>query len=318
MKKVSDALWEIEKEGKMRVPARVIATEKMVASMGSDRTFGQLKNVATLPGIVSHALLMPDGHEGYGFPIGGVAAFDREQGGIVSPGGVGYDINCTSKDAKILTEFGFSMPIEKFAAQFESFERSGGYLVSVYSSALQVRSLSGSALSSAKPVAFMSKKADRRMLEVRTRCGKRLVCSEDHPILTRNGMKKAGELAEGKEIAVSLFEGVEFEAPQNFAGKVEELAIYAKLLGYFMGDGTLYTSGRKMRAIAYGKREDLEAMQKDVSRLGFHSHLCERRRKHSIETQYGKKEFSSSSCELHVYSREFCGKMLELGMPMGK
>jgi tRNA-splicing ligase RtcB len=316
--KIADGIWEMKKEGRMRVDARVFATEKMLSTMGKDRTFSQLKNVATLPGIVGKACLMPDGHEGYGFPIGGVAAFDPEQGGVVSPGGVGYDINCTSKDAKILTEFGFYMPIEKFATQFESFERSGGYLVSMYSSALQVRSLSGSMLSSAKPVAFMSKKADKRMLEVKARCGKKLVCSEDHPILTRKGMVKAGELAAGKEIAVSLFEGVEFEQPANFAGKVEELAIWAKLLGYMMGDGTLYTSGGKMRAVAYGKREDLEAMQKDVERLGFHSHIVERHRQHAIETQYGRKEFSSSNCELHVYSQEFCKKLAELGMPMGK
>ncbi|MCX8198194.1 MAG: RtcB family protein [Candidatus Micrarchaeota archaeon] len=77
----------------MRVPARVFANQSVVELMGKDRTFSQLRNVASLPGIVGHALLMPDGHEGYGFPIGGVAAFEMESG-IISPGGVGYDINC--------------------------------------------------------------------------------------------------------------------------------------------------------------------------------------------------------------------------------
>jgi tRNA-splicing ligase RtcB len=315
--KIADGIWEMPREGSMRVAARIFATDKMLSTMGKDRTFNQLKNVATLPGIVGKACLMPDGHEGYGFPIGGVAAFSMEEG-VISPGGVGYDINCLHANSKITTEFGFHMPIKEFASQFQSFERSGGYLVSVYSSALQVRSLAGSALSSAKPVAFMSKKADRRMLEVSTLCGKRLVCSEDHPILTRSGMVNAGGLAAGKEIAVSLFEGVEFEQPANFAGKVEELAIWAKLLGYMMGDGTLYTSGGKARAVAYGRREDLEAMQKDVSRLGFHSHIVERHRQHAIETQYGRKEFSSSNCELHIYSKGFCSKLAELGMPLGK
>ncbi|MEM4634027.1 MAG: RtcB family protein, partial [Candidatus Anstonellaceae archaeon] len=93
MKQIFQAVWEIEKEGKMRVPARVFANQNLIGLMGKDRTFTQLKNVASLPGIVGHALLMPDGHEGYGFPIGGVAAFDMEEG-IISPGGVGYDINC--------------------------------------------------------------------------------------------------------------------------------------------------------------------------------------------------------------------------------
>ncbi len=93
MEKVSDYVWRLRKEDGMRVPGIIFASEKMLAKMQNDRTLGQLRNVATLPGIVRAAYLMPDGHEGYGFPIGGVAAFKDEEG-IVSPGGVGYDINC--------------------------------------------------------------------------------------------------------------------------------------------------------------------------------------------------------------------------------
>ena len=93
MKQISDAVWELEQEGRMRVPARIFANQQVMNMMGKDRTFNQLRNVASLPGIVKNALLMPDGHEGYGFPIGGVAAFDMETG-VISPGGVGYDINC--------------------------------------------------------------------------------------------------------------------------------------------------------------------------------------------------------------------------------
>ncbi len=93
MEKIGDALWKIPKEGSMRVPALVFGTEKIIKKMKKDRTLEQIKNVASLPHIVKHALVMPDGHEGYGFPIGGVAAFDYEKG-IISPGGVGYDINC--------------------------------------------------------------------------------------------------------------------------------------------------------------------------------------------------------------------------------
>ncbi len=92
--KITDYLWEIpitEKEG-MRVPARIYATEKLLKEMDQG-VFEQITNVATLPGIQQHALCMPDGHWGYGFPIGGVAAFDTENG-IISPGGIGFDINC--------------------------------------------------------------------------------------------------------------------------------------------------------------------------------------------------------------------------------
>jgi tRNA-splicing ligase RtcB len=77
----------------MRVPARFYASEAMLDQILADRSLEQLVNVATLPGIRCHALAMPDIHEGYGFPIGGVAAFDLDEG-IISPGGIGYDINC--------------------------------------------------------------------------------------------------------------------------------------------------------------------------------------------------------------------------------
>ena len=93
--KISDTVWELPlsyKEG-MRVPARIIATEKLLREM-DDAVCDQVANVATLPGITSYALCMPDGHFGYGFPIGGVAAMDVEQGGVISPGGIGFDINC--------------------------------------------------------------------------------------------------------------------------------------------------------------------------------------------------------------------------------
>jgi tRNA-splicing ligase RtcB len=92
--KISDWVWEIpktEKEG-MRVPARIFASDTLLESMDKG-VFEQITNVACLPGIQKYALCMPDGHWGYGFPIGGVAAFDTEDG-IISPGGIGFDINC--------------------------------------------------------------------------------------------------------------------------------------------------------------------------------------------------------------------------------
>ncbi len=94
IKRVSEAVWEIPvsfKKG-MRVPARIIATEKLLKAMDAG-VFEQVTNVACLPGIQNYAFCMPDGHWGYGFPIGGVAAFDMESG-VISPGGIGFDINC--------------------------------------------------------------------------------------------------------------------------------------------------------------------------------------------------------------------------------
>lgn len=93
LKKVNDLVWEMPKMGQMRVPAFIYASEKLIEKIKQDKTLQQAANVATLKGIVKASYTMPDAHEGYGFPIGGVAAFDMDEG-IVSPGGVGYDINC--------------------------------------------------------------------------------------------------------------------------------------------------------------------------------------------------------------------------------
>jgi len=91
--KISETHWEIKRSGAMRVPAIIHASEELVRGM-DDKVREQLLNVTTLPGIVGAAHAMPDAHWGYGFPIGGVAAFDADQGGVISAGGVGFDISC--------------------------------------------------------------------------------------------------------------------------------------------------------------------------------------------------------------------------------
>lgn len=95
LNKLHDYLWEVPRSyrGDMLVPARVYADEAMLDALLTDRSLEQLVNVTTLPGIQRYAVAMPDAHEGYGFPIGGVAAVDADEGAI-SPGGIGYDINC--------------------------------------------------------------------------------------------------------------------------------------------------------------------------------------------------------------------------------
>jgi len=90
---IDEVRWEIPKEKGMNVPAKIFASEKIMRFMKKDKTLQQVKNVAYLPGIYKNSIVMPDGHQGYGFPIGGVAAFDAEKG-CISPGGIGYDINC--------------------------------------------------------------------------------------------------------------------------------------------------------------------------------------------------------------------------------
>ena len=94
LKKISDVEWEIPKTGDMNVPGRIFASEKLLKDIQKDDSLIQVRNVAMLPGIIRASLVMPDAHQGYGFSIGGVAAFDINKG-VISPGGVGYDINCS-------------------------------------------------------------------------------------------------------------------------------------------------------------------------------------------------------------------------------
>jgi tRNA-splicing ligase RtcB len=92
VQKVDEFRWRIPREGKMRVEGLVYASEAFIRSLREDPALEQVANVAQLPGIVGRSIAMPDIHWGYGFAIGGVAAFSPD-GGVVSPGGVGFDIN---------------------------------------------------------------------------------------------------------------------------------------------------------------------------------------------------------------------------------
>lgn len=107
LEKIDDYRWRIPKSYKpgMRVPGLIYANEKLLESIYKDKALEQVANVAFLPGILNYSLAMPDIHWGYGFPIGGVAATDIEAGGVVSPGGVGFDINCGVRLVKTNLEY---------------------------------------------------------------------------------------------------------------------------------------------------------------------------------------------------------------------
>ncbi|MEN6464404.1 MAG: RtcB family protein, partial [Syntrophaceae bacterium] len=93
LQKIDDYRWMIPRSGEMRVPGIIYSSRELMKELKNDESPAQVSNVAHLPGIVKYSLAMPDMHWGYGFPIGGVAAFDLNEG-VISPGGVGYDINC--------------------------------------------------------------------------------------------------------------------------------------------------------------------------------------------------------------------------------
>lgn len=113
-----DCIYEIAREGNMRVPGRVIASTTLMEELRGDVTLEQVANVAHLPGIAGYSWAMPDAHMGYGFPIGGVAATVPEDGGVISPGGVGYDINCGVRLATLnLTRTELLPRIERLVAR---------------------------------------------------------------------------------------------------------------------------------------------------------------------------------------------------------
>src|SRR5258705_2703431 len=92
LKRIDDYQWQLPKTGAMRVPGAIFADEGLIRTM-DEKVLEQVANVAMLPGIVKGSFAMPDAHWGYGFPIGGVAAFDADEDGVVSAGGVGFDIS---------------------------------------------------------------------------------------------------------------------------------------------------------------------------------------------------------------------------------
>src|SRR5512142_812687 len=112
LNKISEYEWEIPKSFRqdMRVPVRLFATRRLLDKVMEDQSLEQAVNAATLPGLVGQVVVMPDMHQGYGFPIGGVAA-TRYPDGVISPGAIGYDINCLAGDTAVLSEHGYTLPI---------------------------------------------------------------------------------------------------------------------------------------------------------------------------------------------------------------
>ncbi len=337
-KKIREGVWEFQDSG-MNVPARIYASDKLFHGI-EEGVFRQASNVAKLPGIQKASMVMPDAHYGYGFPIGGVAAFDMEKG-VISPGGVGYDINCLTEDSKVMTEFGCFKKIKNFEDDFITVD-TGNMLLKQSVFRLKSINLSSKIIENTKAIAFMKFKPKKEgIFEIKTESGFSIQATEDHPFLTKNGMVELKSLENGNDVAVSVFKGVEYEFSdglivekiKNISDQCENelnkrglLPLFensfatpylAKLLGYLIGDGIVYFSDNKGYVHAYGKKDDLEGMRTDIEKIGFTASVYKRERKHKIETQYGIKEFSSEAYELHVSSSSFARFLVELGMPLG-
>ncbi|MCC7552735.1 RtcB family protein [Candidatus Micrarchaeota archaeon] len=307
MKKINEAEWQVDKEGNMKVPITIIGTEKIVEQMKRDRTLNQIKNVASLPGIVKHALVMPDGHEGYGFPIGGVAAFDIENG-IISPGGVGYDINCLTGNTKIPTPYGWYMSIKEhnFLSNIELTTNGNTYL---FSTTQTYSVLSKQGISKVKN--FMYREHKGKIYKIKS-TGGTITCTGEHPIYTTEGKKCAKNINTEQGILTNPIIGVEYKKYKSLE-EDKRLSIITKIFGYLIGDGVVYKSNNKFYAVAYGKEEDLKKMMTDLKSIGYASKTYHRLRTHNING----KQFEADNWELHIYSKEFINELIGLGMPLG-
>ena len=330
LKRIDAYIWEIPQSYKrgMRVPGRVYADETLLEKMRGDLTLRQCANVACLPGIYKFSIVLPDGHQGYGFPIGGVAAFDAENG-VISPGGVGYDINCLPPNAEILTEDRYRIRVSELWKSTENVS-------------LIIYDVEEGHNDSSEVLFLLERESDPHMIRIYTEGGRLLEVTEDHPILTNKGYVLAKELRENNLVVVHPFEGVEYEKPMNVTILSEEdfencdrqitrylskigllplrlndrrIGIIARIVGYAIGDSSIVKAevndrGKKRERIItwfYGSSiESLEDLKRDVEKLGFKASSIYKRKRKSGE------EFS-----IKVSSKSFGLLLIKLGVPIG-
>ncbi len=341
--KLTDYSYMVEKKEGMHVPVKIFASEKLLQKMLEDNCIQQGINVAGLPGIKGWSIMMPDAHQGYGFSIGGVAAIDVKDG-CISPGGIGFDINCLTKDNLILSSYGYVKPIQEYEPDFIEVEHAHDQYTlkslkmrqSLMSFNQETKIITGKT-----PAYFMKRKYCGSVLQITSQLGNSITVTNEHPILTKQGMIKAGSLRKGDELAVYPFKGVTYEEPEHlllvdeiFTPEINrelkergllplslnnpKLPLLLKLFGYLLGDGSIYLSGKKGFVNAYGTEEDLLDIQKDISELGFSAKIYARTRDHTIPTRYGTVEFTAENCELHTSSKALAKLFFALGYPQGR
>jgi len=344
--RVGKYIWELPATARpdMRVPARLLGDKEMFEAAFRDRTVEQLINTTTLPGIVEYALAMPDFHQGYGFPIGGVAAMRTDEG-VISPGGVGYDINCLAGDSRVLHEYGYTCPIAEMVHGWD------GARLRCQNFEAQQEDSTGILLylNHNNPTAPV-----QRMV---TETGEEIIATADHPFWTPTGMVNLGDLRPGDRVAVYPFQGVPYEEPTHEAVSSDEelnavlarlgagsagkargqilahlrrrelwplrydspaLPPLLKLLGYVLGKGTLRFADGKGTVWFYGRPEDLEAIRADVTAIGFTpARVYTRRRQHRVQTTCDEYESEHPAYSFKVTSTTFAVLLAALGSPIG-
>ncbi len=325
----------------MRVPGLVFADERLLHQIVEEQALEQVANVATLPGIVGYSLAMPDIHWGYGFPVGGVAAF-RYEDGVISPGGIGFDINCLAGNSKILHEFGYYQGIEEFDRYWMT------QRIKCVNPHTEVRNT--------EILAFMKQsRPSTQVFDVITESGRRIVATAEHPLLTTRGMVPLEDLAPGHLVAIYPFEGVPYEAPSDevLVSEADLSRVYPrdrggngwnqvtqvlkargllplqmdnpklpyliKLMGFIEGDGSLsFSQSGYCQLALYGRPVDLGDIQRDVRAIGFTpSRLYKRQRSHAIQTTYGEKAFVATEFSVRCRSRALGLLLRCLGTTVG-
>jgi tRNA-splicing ligase RtcB (3'-phosphate/5'-hydroxy nucleic acid ligase) len=319
----------------------IYTNESMLEKMKKDRTLQQAVNAASLPHPVGNVLLMPDSHEGYGFPIGGVMAFDSNNG-IISPGAVGFDINCLHPETRITDEYGAWHRIDELKEEITK--------IITYDTKMQ-------STIKTTPFLFLEKDTYKKIIQIKTKYGNRIMVTGDHPILTKRGMILAKNLYKNDLIVTDGFSGVRYVKALkkqilskdmlievfdlfgvNDSGNAKtqiltlldrlglceidshnkKLPIIIKLMGLAFGDGTCpnIKKGTK-RTVFYGKKEDLLEVKKDVESLGFKCLIQHRKRFHKITTRYKSYEFEYDGYSATISSTGFTAILVALGVPFG-
>ncbi len=341
LERVGDVKWRFAKENRegMKIDAYLYGTKPIVDGV-EENAVQQLTNLAMLPGAVG-ALAMPDIHTGYGVPIGGVGAYDYEEG-IISVGAVGFDINCLHPNTKVYLANGAWKRIKDLANTWDEDE---------------IRTLDKEKKKETKSelLYFFSKNDYRQIVRIVLESGDELLVTDDHPILTTDGFIDAGKLGLDKRILVNKIEGVEYEKPEKFlivdeqriiekirefgltGGNAErqilehlrkrnllniestnkQVPILARIIGFITGDGNITITQKTREVSFYGKREDLEELKKDLEALRFRPVLYSRDRHHKIETVYGDVEFNAIENSLHVQSSSLAILLAAFGTPVG-
>jgi tRNA-splicing ligase RtcB (3'-phosphate/5'-hydroxy nucleic acid ligase) len=329
----------------MRVPGHIYASDKMIESIRKDQAPDQVANVATLPGIQVASIAMPDIHWGYGFCIGGVCATDPDEGGVISPGGVGYDINCLTGDANVMHRHGYTRPIGEMSAEWQRAE-------------LACSDLATSDRTHTTACRWFGQSPRKPVVELRTATGDTIRATTDHPFWTPDGMKPLGKLRPGEKVARWQFEGVPYEAPSDEFVLTEEqfrellpkygitdagnstaqvvaylkergllplrysspaAPFLCKLLGFVFGDGSLHFDKHGAGVVSFhGKAEDLEAIRADIEALGVTpSKVYRRERAHTVTTTYKTYSFERTEEWFKVVGRGFAVLLAALGAPVG-